>query len=164
MRALVVSVLLVPALLVPALLAAACGGVADTTSGPSDASTADAAGPDTSAVAPEPPDSGLVFTPSPSSCDGGPDGGACDRSRLRVVHRGAVGCFAVGQFCDVLMVSIDAADQSKLPQGFTCSFDLGVATCSWPLVNHGIDQAALDAACAVTVALPAANVDCIIYD
>lgn len=107
-----------------------------------------------------------VFTPA--SCDAGlsgsSDGGACDRTRMRVVHRGVVGCFDVGQFCDTVMVGLPTADVSKLPQGFTCGSELGVATCTWPLTNHSIDQAAIDAACAVTQALPTANVDCIIYD
>jgi hypothetical protein len=149
--------------LLPLALAACGGTAASSTSAPADASVdvvdvtvSDASVPD----APTP-----NFTLAP--CDGGSpatDGGACDPSRLRVVHRSVQGCFAVGNICDTVVVHVPAADQPKLPQGFTCSFDLGVATCSFPIPNHTVDGAAVDAACAVTQALPDVTVDCIIYD
>jgi hypothetical protein len=102
-----------------------------------------------------------------------PGGGACDPEHF-VFAAGRGGgnhCFAppAGTFCDVLQVSVFSLDASSLPPGFSCgSAELGVTTCVYALHDGGangtLDDAAINAACAVTVALPQSTVSCIIYD
>jgi hypothetical protein len=155
---------------------AACGRIADDAGGASrDAGSGEGAtngppdgGGSPDALAPK-PDSGL---PEKPRCDGGttttsPNGGACDSSRLVNVHRWpSETCIAKGDFCDTLLVGITEDQLSKVPAGFKCDKpDRGYVQCEWPLgPDRRIDDAALDAACAATVALPDVRVECIIFD
>jgi hypothetical protein len=56
-----------------------------------------------------------------------------------------------------------------VPPGFVCfGAELGMVACHWALTDSGgggrLEAAALDAACAFTVAEPAATVECIVLD
>jgi len=153
--------------------ASGCGAVADTGPTASDAGPDGAFGPGSDgapsdATPPLVTDSGRPARPT---CDGGatasPNGAACNSSHLLVVRRGAgAACVAAGQFCDTLRLFITEADLSKVPTGFVCEPpDRGYVQCAWPLpASRLVDDAALDGACAATVALPDERVECIIYD
>jgi hypothetical protein len=168
------ALLLLATALLAGTFATACGAVAETsTPGADDGGDGDAAngpvndGGPPDALAPR-SDSGL---PEQPRCDGGattaPGGGACDASRLLVVHRGgSAACIATGDFCDVLDVVIAEADLTKLPAGFECNKpDRGYVQCHWPLGPvRLVDTAALDGACAATVALADVRVRCVILD
>ncbi len=67
---------------------------------------------------------------------------------------------------DTLHVGITEAELPKMPAGFQCRPpDHGYVQCEWPLgPDRLVDDAALDGACAATVALPDVRVECIIYD
>jgi hypothetical protein len=157
------------------LLALACGGSSVAGSG---ADASDGA-PDTTTgasgdAAPDVLDAALVV--AMSRCAGAtygaaPSGAACDPRRIEQ-QRGLEGsCYgpAVGAFCYRFQVSVPAGDEGALPSGFVCgSAELGVKTCVWSFgddaaSSHAIDDAALEAACAVTIALPTASVLCVNY-
>lgn len=162
------------------LLALACGGSsvadsgadsgADARDGASDTTTGDAAGNE----APDVLDAAQVF--ARSRCAGAtygaaPSGAACDPRRIEQ-QRGLEGsCYgpAVGAFCRSFQVSVPSGDEGALPSGFVCGLaELGIKTCVWSFgddaaFTHAIDNAALEAACAVTVALPTASVTCVNY-
>lgn len=162
------------------LLALACGGSAvadsgaDASDGASDSTTGtprDGAGDGTPDVR-EVLDAALVS--AKSRCAGAtygtaPSGAACDPRRIEQ-QRGLEGsCYgpAVGAFCHDLQVSVPSRDEGALSSGFVCgSAELGIKTCVWSFGDdaasrHAIDDAALEGASAVTIALPTANVVCV---
>jgi hypothetical protein len=160
------------------LLALACGGDTDA-AGPSEEThdgaadaTPGARGDASGEAASEPVDA-APFVPG-SRCAGAtyltaPSGAACDPKRIEQ-QRGLEGsCYGpgVGAFCRRFQVSVLASEEGALPAGFVCgSAELGVKTCVWPLgdgaaSSNVLDDAALEAACAVTTALPTANVSCV---
>lgn len=161
------------------LFALACGGSSDADPGADGADARDG-GPDTTTSTPGDAaggdasdllDAAQVFaTPRCAGATYGaaPSGAACDPRRIEQ-QRGLEGsCYgpAVGAFCRSFQVSVPSADEGALPSGFVCdSAELGIKTCVWSFGDdaasrHAIDDAALEAACAVTIALPTANVVC----
>lgn len=165
------SLALLPALFVP-LAAIACGGGTEGSSGASpldaalEADAGDAASQADAATFDAPFDAATRRCPG-ASYTTAPSGATCDPNRIEH-SRGLEGsCYGpgVGSTCDRLQVSVQVADQGKLPPGFVCgSPELGVVTCMWQFGDatvHAIDDAALEGACAVTAALPTASVLCI---
>jgi hypothetical protein len=150
------------------LVAPACGGGTESAA---DANVSDAAAADARSDRAAPPrDGGSDSThPGPLSCEAGTtttsDGGACDGSRLRMQNRAAdLGCFGLGQFCDLVFLSVAATDRDKLPPGFSCGIELGIATCQYALTNHTVDATALDALCAALATFPDSEASCTILE
>jgi hypothetical protein len=105
-----------------------------------------------------------TYNPGWARCNGStytssPSGNACDPSRIWLVHASGCEGATVGTYCDFFEIVIALADQPKLQRGWVCE-DAGVSStlrCHWPLSGDtpgalygSIDDAALDAACAVT--------------
>jgi hypothetical protein len=110
----------------------------------------------------------------PSGCPGSkystaPSGAPCDPARIR---RGgglvAWGCGAgIGDSCDTLTFELES--NVVPPPGFECgSADAGIRQCRW-IFDHDssrggyIDNAALEAACAITTQLPMREVLCAVH-
>lgn len=159
------------------LVALACGGssVADSGADARDGAPDTTTGPPGDAAGNEAPDVlDAAQVVARSRCAGAtygaaPSGAACDPRRIEQ-QRGLEGsCYgpAVGAFCRRFQVSVSSGDEGALPSGFVCgSAELGIKTCVWSFGDdaastHAIDNAALEAACAVTIALPTASVVCV---
>jgi hypothetical protein len=104
-----------------------------------------------------------------ASYETSPSGAPCDPRRIEQA-RGLEGtCYgpAVGEFCDELLISVPASDRSSVPPGFVCgSPELGVVTCTWSFAGDAsrvLDSAALEGACAATVAFPTVTVSCVLF-
>ena len=133
------------------------GDTGDGDSGDGDSGDGDSADAGPAADAGTPPGrcQGQSYTTAPS-------GAPCDVSLF--TFRSCAGP-GVGQFCDTLGVTLDADDEA--PEGFTCEqrFD-GKQRCEWrfPEGGHNLDEAAVEGACAQTVAEPPREVECIVYE
>ena len=151
-------------------LALACGGGPATDPdgppiGSPDARTGPAGDASVDAVEALPP---VVLPRCPGATyETAPSAAACDPKRI-TRQRGLEGsCYGpdVGAGCQRLEVEVPAGDEGMLPAGFVCgAADDAVATCAWTFDDaspYTIDAAALEAACAVTIALPTANVVCV---
>jgi hypothetical protein len=164
---------------VAGLVALACGSTAETTPAetePTDASedqtsgsSGDDGGDESSADATTAADSSIArcFGATYSTA---PGGAMCDPNRIERSGSFDPPCYGpgVGAFCDRLEVTVQVSDEGALPPGFVCGDpELGVATCRWSFDDdaavHAIDEAALEAACAVTRALSTAKVLCAIH-
>ena len=69
----------------------------------------------------------------------------------------------------LLCVGFSVAAGTAPPAGFTCTFELGIAFCQWRHGDGGttggkLESLAIEQACAVTVANPAIQVSCIVYE
>jgi hypothetical protein len=163
--------------LVAVVTAAACGR---TTDDPASSGAADAA-LDASTLVPEDAASPVdvdVADAALGRCTGAtyttaPSGAACDVMRIQPTQGLSPNCYGprVGAGCVEFQVSVANADVAKLPAGFHCgSPELNVTTCAWSFDDdasatqlHTIDDAALEGACAATIALPATDdVTCVV--
>lgn len=146
----------------------------DAASADANVSTADTFADDDSGA-----DTALTGTTYPR-CDGGsyttaPSGAACDATHIvgaGLVHR----CYALpkGQFCDDFSFDIpDGADAGAIPSAFRCDSTSPGSRCHLVQPNEAgllesyhivLDDAALEAACAVTAAYPDVRVRCVVYE
>ena len=96
-----------------------------------------------------------------------PSGAPCNPWRF--VHaQGLAGlCYGpeLDAFCDELELYVPVAEPA--PEGFVCADEDegGERRCQWPATqeSHKLDEAAIEAACALTVANPPRDVGCVIY-
>ena len=105
-------------------------------------------------------------------CAGGtyaaaPSGAVCDARRIERAGDFEGPCYGppVGSTCDRLQMSLPSDDATTLPVGFVCSPpSLGRKTCVWSVggdaAPNAFDDAALEAACAVTATLSTVTVLC----
>ena len=111
-------------------------------------------------------------TPSnPGGCDGGApfDAGPCDCSRIKGAGPAMSAGMTPGAFCDRFGFTLPGtAGGPAVPSAFACSVELGQRSCV-AVGNAGsqhvvLNEATLEAACAVTQAFPAAEITCIVYN
>lgn len=108
---------------------------------------------------------------SPGVCDGGApfDAGPCDWSRIKGAGLAMSACMKPGAFCDRFGFTLPGtAGGPAVPPAFACSVEVGQRSC-FAVGNAGsqhvvLNEATLEAACAVTQAFPAAEITCDVYD